>query len=280
MGAALQMEGRKDHHSALGRLGRFMLVVALAGLGALSLLSGDFAFQWQPVPKTIPQRELLALVNGAILLIGSLLLAIKATRSVAGTALAAYLALWATLHLATLPRGAPPVVVALGFFEIWCLVGATWLAGFKGEPAVGEVSAGVKAARLGFAVSPLFFGLSHFAYPGVTAKLIPGWIPFPLELAYATGLAHGLGGLAILLGIKPRLAATALGTMYLSWVLVLHLPRVAAAPSSRLEWTMTFIATAISAAAFVTAGSYDRRANPDPAMSPIDFLKVDQPASR
>src|SRR5262245_56356582 len=48
-------------------LGRALFAGSLAGLGVLSLLSGDFALNWQPVPPWFPFREYVARVSGLVL---------------------------------------------------------------------------------------------------------------------------------------------------------------------------------------------------------------------
>jgi uncharacterized membrane protein YphA (DoxX/SURF4 family) len=76
-------------------------------------------------------------------------------------------------------------------------------------------------------------------------------MPARLFWAYATGAGHAAAGLAILSGIQRRLAATLLAAMCGCFVLLLHAPRVAAAPTSRFEWTMLFVALSITGAAWL-----------------------------
>jgi uncharacterized membrane protein YphA (DoxX/SURF4 family) len=80
---------------------------------------------------------------------------------------------------------------------------------------------------------------------------VPGWLPAPLFWAYFTGVCHMAGGLALIAGVQTRLAATLLAAMYGSFALLLHLPRVIAAPDSRIEWTMLLIAVSLAAAAWM-----------------------------
>jgi uncharacterized membrane protein len=47
-------------------LGHFLFAPSMAGLGVLSLVSGDFAFQWQPIPNWMPWRESLAYTSGEL----------------------------------------------------------------------------------------------------------------------------------------------------------------------------------------------------------------------
>src|SRR5580704_6839625 len=47
-------------------LGHLFFAVALIGFGVLSLVSGDFAYVWQPVPTWVIGRPLLAYASGAV----------------------------------------------------------------------------------------------------------------------------------------------------------------------------------------------------------------------
>jgi uncharacterized membrane protein len=49
-------------------LGHVLFAVGLAGIGVLSLASGDFAYTWQPVPDWVIWRNGLAYASGMLLL--------------------------------------------------------------------------------------------------------------------------------------------------------------------------------------------------------------------
>ncbi|HUZ04726.1 MAG TPA: hypothetical protein VMU62_05170, partial [Acidobacteriaceae bacterium] len=55
----------------------------------------------------------------------------------------------------------------------------------------------------------------------------------------------------------PRLAATAEACMISLFVLILHLPSAVAQPTSRLQWTMFFIASALAGGFWITAQSME-----------------------
>jgi uncharacterized membrane protein len=109
--------------------------------------------------------------------------------------------------------------------------------------------------RFLFALPLLVFGIQHFMYARYVATLVPSWIPGHLFWAYFVGVAFIATTLAIATQTKARLSATWLGIMFLLWVLVLHLPRVAAAPHNGDEWTSAFVALAMSGGAFLVAGT-------------------------
>lgn len=215
------------------------------GLGIASLIARDFAFQWQPVPATLPAHAAFALASGAVLIAGGLAAMWRAA-GLARLILPVFYLLWViALHLPAL-AAKPDIGTLLGVAEILALAsGGSVLAGSR-APAWLPL-----AARIAFGLSALVFGLSHFVYADFTATMVPAWIPMPLFWAYATGAGHAAAGLAIIGGIKARLAATVLAAMCGSFVLLLHAPRVLADPTSRFEWTMLSVALSIAGAALL-----------------------------
>jgi uncharacterized membrane protein YphA (DoxX/SURF4 family) len=77
----------------------------------------------------------------------------------------------------------------------------------------------------------------------------------PLELAYFTGAIHALVGLALLIGVQRRWSAAIEALMMTSFVVLVHLPRVAAKPGDRTELTLLFVAVTLSSAAWIVAAS-------------------------
>jgi len=242
-------------------LGRILFAVGLAGLGALSLGFGDFAMVWQPVPAGVPMREALAYASGAVLLAGGVGVLLERTAAGSALVLTAFTLSW--LVLLQVPRVAAHPAdegMWLGFAENLLLVTGGWtlfasLAARDARLAAMSAAGGVRAARLLFGASLPVIGLSHFVYTGATVSMIPAWLPFHTGFAYLTGAGHIAAGAGILLGIAPRLAAALEASMVSCFVLLLHAPGVAAAPASRLQWTMLFVATAFNGACWAVAGS-------------------------
>jgi hypothetical protein len=111
-----------------------------------------------------------------------------------------------------------------------------------------------KMGRVFYSVELVGFAVQHFMYAQFVATLVPGWIPGHLFFAYFVGVALCAAAVSILTGIYQRIAATLLGLMFLSWVIILHLPRAFASPHTGSEWTSTFNAFAMGGGAFVIAG--------------------------
>jgi hypothetical protein len=111
-----------------------------------------------------------------------------------------------------------------------------------------------KLGRVFYSVELVGFAVQHFLYAQFVATLVPSWIPGHLFFAYFVGVALCAGAVSILTGIYQHIGATLLGLMFLSWVIILHLPRAFASPHTGSEWTSTFNALAMAGGAFVIAG--------------------------
>jgi len=81
-----------------------------------------------------------------------------------------------------------------------------------------------------FSTTIISYGVNHFLYAKDVADYVPSWVPFHLFWKYLAGTALIGSGLAIILKIKPTLAATLLGAMILSWFIILHIPRIIVSP--------------------------------------------------
>ena len=101
---------------------------------------------------------------------------------------------------------------------------------------------------------------------GQWLKMMDQWLGSSLAalmvlafLALLTGAVHLLTGLAMIAGIRTRWAAAIEAAMVSSFVLLVHLPRVAEKPGDRLELTMLCIALTLSGAAWSLAASRTAR---------------------
>jgi uncharacterized membrane protein len=69
-------------------------------------------------------------------------------------------------------------------------------------------------------------GINHFWHPGFYINLIPGWLPWHMELVYASGVVEIALGLALLLPAARRLAAWGIVLMLVVFPIV-HIHMVA-----------------------------------------------------
>ncbi len=228
-----------------GGWGRVLFALGLIALGTLNWVFGDFALQWQPVPPWVPERALFAYACGALQVSLGIGVLARPTVAVLRRTLLVYLVLW--WLLLKLPRVvmAPLVEVNwLGLGEIAVLVAAGWI-----------IAGSVGPARILLGLALLPIGLSHFIYEPQTAALVPAWLPARSAWVIVTGAAHLAAGIGILLGVWPRLAATLEAWMISAFTLLVWLPRVVAAPTTRLEWTAFFASWVIGAGVWVVADS-------------------------
>jgi uncharacterized membrane protein len=241
-------------------LGHVLFAIGLAGIGVLSLASGDFAYTWQPVPGWVIWRHGLAYASGLLLLGAGMGMLVKPLSRISTLVMTVYLATWVLLLQAPRVIQAPANVgMWLGLSENMALLCGGWilflsLAGSE-HTLRPKFLADPRVPRYLFGGACVVLGLSHFVYLDVTAGMVPAWLPDRTGFAYLTGAGHFAAGLAILFGVLPRLAATLEASMISSFVLLLHAPSVFSQPSSRLQWTMLCVATAIAGAAWAMAGS-------------------------
>jgi uncharacterized membrane protein len=247
-------------------MGYRVFAVAFIALGLLSLFSGDFAFVWQPVPPDAPARAFFAYVSGTIMCVTGIGMLLKRHVVPASLLFTAYALIWLlVLH-------APHLVMAPQHEGNWgsCAEIATLVAGglilyaSTATPDGGfylaplATTRAIRAAQLIFAVSVPLIGLEHLIYAKDTADLVPAWFPDRLWWARMTGVAHMAAGVAILFSILPRLAATLETLMMGVFTVFVWIPMVVAAPTQRFNWTGLLISTALTAAAWIVADSYQR----------------------
>ena len=216
----------------------------------------------QPVPKGFPDRTALAYVVAAFMLIAGAAVEWRRTVVWGAAALTAYY----TLIVVILMNG----YAALGHFaEYGTYEGvAEQLAIAAGGLIVCAANAWIDAVlaarltrlgQLAFGVCALIFGGAHFFYMNLTAPLVPKWLPPTQEFwAYATGLGHIAAGVAILTGVRARLAAILLTAMYASFTLLVHGPMLVANPSSHWILSENAVNIALIGAAWVVADSLAR----------------------
>jgi uncharacterized membrane protein len=194
--------------------GLFLFVIGLVGLGALAVVSRDFAYDWQPVPASIPGRETLAVIYGLLMIAVGLALLLRPTTSIAVQVLFPLLLLWQLLKVPALLVAPGIEGVWLGFGEIAALLAGGWVlfarfSSVQDTPFFRRITGkkGLTAARILFGLAVLPIGLGHLAYVDITAKLVPAWLPFGVGWAYLTGLGQIACGLGVLFLICARAAA-------------------------------------------------------------------------
>jgi uncharacterized membrane protein len=241
---------------------RILFALGIASFGIFALVDGHFALEWLPVPAWIPCREGFPYAAGIIMLGSGAGLLFKRTARLSARILLPYLLIWLLLRvpdLALAPlvevswesAGEVAVLVAGGLVLFATLGGLN--GGSKLQFTTGV--SGIRIARILFALALVAFGLSHFAYVGHTAELVPKWLPFPTGWVYLTGTAHIAAGIGTLFLIYPRLAATMEAAMLGVFTLLVWVPALLVAPTSPSNWSEFLTSWVVTAGAWVVAES-------------------------
>jgi uncharacterized membrane protein len=253
---------------------RALYAAAVAALGFL-LLSSKLAYVWAPIPKWVPGRQELTVAAGAVMLVAALGVVWRKTAGPASVILTALFLSW--LLLLQVPRiiAAPArELLWSGGAQLTSVVAGGWIVVASvaaGANGAGRWLSGVHALRLArslYAVALPVFGLHHFADVNGAAEAVPAWLPLRTGWVYLTGAGHVAAGVAILLGILPRLAAKLEAIMITAFVVLVHVPGVLGAPGDPLQWTMLIVASAICGAAWIVAGTYGADAPPGRRVPP------------
>ena len=238
-------------------LGLGVLVLGLVALALRDFLPG------QPVPKDFPARAVLAQGAAAFMIVAGAAVIWRRTATWGAAALTAYYG----LIVVVLMDGR----VVLRHYREYLAYGnvAEQLAIAAAALIVYAASARIDAApaarlrrlgQLAFGVCALLFGGAHFAYMNLTAPLVPKWLPPSQDFwGYATGVGHVAAGLAILTGVRARLAAILLTLMFAGFALLVWTPMLLADPASHGNWTESATTLALIGAAWVVADSLARR---------------------
>lgn len=241
----------------LTRIGRYLSGTGMIGLGGLALAYADFVMEWTRVPDHLPARTAVAYIHGVILIVAGLGLFFDKTVRPAALTLEVVWLMWTLLCI--------PRVIAYGRgalggqFEVFAITsGFLVLAGVTGPRSKMKHTEAL-VGRYCFALCMPVFGLVHFMYPAAVASWVPAWLPWHGFWAYFTGVAHCVAGLAILTGVLAGLAARLFATMLSSWVLIVHIPRVMAAPRDRHEWTTLLVALVLTGLAWILANCWSRK---------------------
>ncbi len=244
--------------------GHAVFAATMIALGILGLIKGDFIPIWTGVPDSLPARDVLAYLCALISLACGIGLLWLRTAVVSSGVLLVYLLIWMLLFRLSHAVAAPNVMInwwPCG--ESAVMVGAGWVlyAWFAGEQgaqrfrfATGDT--GVRIARVFYGLGLLPLGIAHFAYLEQTTVLVPAWLPLqPATWAYLTGAALIAAGVAVILGVFARLAATLSALEMGLFTLVVWVPIVAGAPNA-FQWSEFVDSCTLTAAAWVVADSY------------------------
>jgi uncharacterized membrane protein len=234
---------------------RVAFAVGMIALGVTGLLFRDFELVWGPLPSWVHGRVALSCVCAIIALALGIALLVRRTAATASLWLVIYVALWMLLvRLPTAIRHPLIEVTWESWGEIALLLSGAWsiYADLRARTP-DERERGLRFARVLFGLALIPIGLSHFAYLGNTAGLVPKWLPYRRGWVYLTGTGHLAAGLGSLFGVLPKLAAALESAMLGIFTVLVWIPLVIAAPGTHGNWTEIWTSYALTVAAAVVA---------------------------
>ena len=243
--------------------GHAAFAATMIGLGIMGFVTGDFTQIWQPVPRWVPARTAVAYLCALISLGTGIGILWRRSALLASRALLVALLIWLLAsRLPNLFYERPLVLVAWTFGATAIMAAGAWAlyVWFANErdpahPGLLAGAMGLRIARTLYGVSLIPFGLAHFMYLDATTVLIPNWLPWHEAWAYLTGAAFIAAGLAVAVGVVPRLAA-ALSTLQMGlFTLIVWVPRMAAGTVTDFQRGEFISSCALTAGAWVVADS-------------------------
>jgi len=211
--------------------------VPLAVFGALHLLGPDFVKDL--VPRYMPGRMFWVYFVGCALIAASLSIATKI--AVRWSGLLVGIMMFMFVAMLYLPGGLRQMHAHIPWARsrfTWTIVcressfgGAGWLLaaiannGWRGPIKTTLITVG----RIVIAIAAIFFAIQHFLHPlglpGVPLQReMPAWVPALAIIGYVTGAALLACGVSILLNMKTRTVAAAVGGWILLTILFIYVP--------------------------------------------------------
>jgi uncharacterized membrane protein len=236
--------------------------LGVMAIGITCLAFGDFE-PGQSVPAGFPGRTVLAYAVGVFMVVAGAAVEWRRTAAWGAAALTVYYALFVVVLMNG--RLLLTEYAVYGPYEEIALQLAIALGGLIVFATTTDLIDAALAARLmrlcrlAFGVCALIWGGAHFVYMNLTAPLVPKWLPPTQEFwGYVTGVCFVAAGVALLTGVRARLAAILLTAMLAGFGVLANGRVLLANPSSHFNWTESALNLALVGAAWVLADSLAR----------------------
>jgi hypothetical protein len=110
---------------------------------------------------------------------------------------------------------------------------------------IGDMAQRIARTLFGLGLIPI--GLAHFLYLDATSPLVPSWMQWPVFWSYFTGGAFIAAGVAVIIGVYARLAATLVTVQIGLLTLLVWLPRVVAGTLNAFQWGEVVVSVLLTA---------------------------------
>jgi uncharacterized membrane protein YphA (DoxX/SURF4 family) len=244
----------------LAPAGRYVFGVAAMMMGLSQAVWHGFATMWYPIPPEFPLQQPLVYLTAAMLVLGGLALFTSNTFRGGVLLIVAVVMFAEVFWLRRILRFPTMFGVWAGFAEQFAPVVGAMLCYLSPRPVAGEPIRDDRfrwarsVLRMVFGLCLISMGKVHIDALKQTAEMVPAWLPPGQTFwAIATGIAFMIFGVAIVAGVRARLAALLATAMLSSFALLVWLPRIVAHPELQNSWAGTAITLAVAGAAWMVA---------------------------
>ena len=239
-------------------LGQPVFLVACIGLGLVELFFHKALAQLHPWGS-----DSIAIVSGASLTALALWLLVRPSSRIAAFALAGHWTLALVFTILAAAKAPPNALNWVPVSETAVFV----LASLASSNKSGLPLTRMTDLRRPFAVTLIFYGLVHIFQRALIAGLIPRWIAGAEIWPWFTGSVMVAAGIALLAGRAVKLASLAIAAMFASWILVVHLGRIAGDPANSFEWSFALTALGLTGVALLAMKSRTPVASAEPTVA-------------
>jgi uncharacterized membrane protein len=245
-------------------VGHAVFAVTMIGLGILGFIKGQFLPIWYGVPKSLPAREVLAYLSALISLVTGIGLLWQRTSSLASRVLLISFLIWMLLFrvsyifVAPLETGTWWACGESAVMIAAALVLYVWFAGDQNGKRFSFASGnkGLRIATILYGLGMIPFGIAHFTYLKFTTPLVPSYLPWHTFWAYFTGGAFIVAGVAMIIGVFGKLAASLSALQMGLFTVLVWIPIVSAGRANAFQIGEFYDSITLTAAAWVVADSY------------------------